>query len=121
MTSSIDSNMRGGLGGKSRDANTGVWPRQSKPLRSRAVCTLAAFVQVFPAWPLVVAANRDELLARPATAPLPLRAEPRRAVGGHDLPAGGTWLGVTETGLVAGILNRRTSTPPDPSCRSRGL
>jgi len=85
------------------------------------MCTLAAFVRVFPAWPLVVAANRDEFLARPATPPLLLREEPPRAVGGHDLTAGGTWLGVAETGLVAGILNRRTSTPPDPSRRSRGL
>src|SRR5438552_18738956 len=101
MTSSIDSNMRGALGGKSRDANTGVWPRQSKPLRSRAVCTLAVFVRVFPAWPLVVAANRDEFLARPATAPLLLRAASPRAVGGRDPTAGGPWLGVTERGLVA--------------------
>jgi len=85
------------------------------------MCTLAAFVRVFPAWPLVVAANRDEFLARPATPPLLLREEPPRAVGGRDLTAGGTWLGVAETGLVAGILNRRTSTPPERTCRSRGL
>ena len=85
------------------------------------MCILAVFARVFPAWPVVVAANRDEFLARPATAPLLLREEAPRAVGGRDLTAGGTWLGVAETGLVAGVLNRRTSTPPDPSCRSRGL
>jgi uncharacterized protein with NRDE domain len=84
------------------------------------VCTLAAFVRVFPAWPLVVAANRDEFLARPATPPLLLRGEPPRVIGGRDLAAGGTWLGIAEGGLVAGILNRRTSTPPDPTRRSRG-
>jgi len=84
------------------------------------VCTLAAFVQVFPAWPLVVAANRDEFLARPATAPELLRVEPPRAFGGRDLTAGGTWLGITEAGLVAGILNRRTSTAADPTRCSRG-
>jgi uncharacterized protein with NRDE domain len=84
------------------------------------VCTLATFVGVFPEWPLVVAANRDEFLARPATPPTLLREEPPRAVGGRDLTAGGTWLGLAETGLVAGILNRRTPAPPDATCRSRG-
>ena len=85
-----------------------------------AVCTLAAFVGVFPSWPLVVAANRDELLARPATPPLLLRDASPRAVGGRDLTAGGTWLGVNDAGLVAGILNRRSSSLPDPAARSRG-
>jgi len=85
------------------------------------VCTLAAFVRVFPGHPLVVAANRDERLDRPATPPVVLRDEPPRAVGGRDLTAGGTWLGLAETGLVAGILNRRSAVPPDPASRSRGL
>jgi uncharacterized protein with NRDE domain len=87
----------------------------------RGVCTLAAFVRVFPDWPLVIAANRDEYLARPATAPGLLRDEPPRVAGGRDLIAGGTWLGVADTGVVAGILNRRSATAPDPTCRSRGL
>ncbi len=84
------------------------------------MCTLAAFVRVFPAYPLVVAANRDEYLARPATPPTCLRETAPRAFGGRDLSAGGTWLGVTETGLVAGMLNRRSASPPDAACRSRG-
>ncbi len=74
------------------------------------VCTLAAFVGAFPAWPLVVAANRDEYLARPAAPPALLRETAPRAFGGRDLAAGGTWLGVAETGLVAGMLNRRSAT-----------
>jgi uncharacterized protein with NRDE domain len=85
------------------------------------VCTLAAFVAVFPDHPLVVAANRDEYLDRPATPPVLLREKAPRAVGGRDLTAGGTWLGVAETGLVVGLLNRRSATPPDRACRSRGL
>ena len=85
-----------------------------------AVCTLAVFLRAFPAWPLVVAANRDEFLARPATPPLLLRNDPPRAFGGRDLTGGGTWLGVAETGLVTGVLNRRTPSAPDPSHRSRG-
>ena len=84
------------------------------------MCTLAAFVGVFPAHPLVVAANRDEYLGRPALPPRLLRAAAPRAVGGQDLVAGGTWLGLGERGLVAGLLNRQSATPPDPSRRSRG-
>jgi uncharacterized protein with NRDE domain len=84
------------------------------------MCTLAVFHRVFPSHPLVVAANRDEYLARPAGAPGLLRETVPRAIGGRDLVAGGTWLGLTETGLVVGMLNRRTGSPPDPIRRSRG-
>jgi uncharacterized protein with NRDE domain len=83
------------------------------------VCTLAAFVRTLPGYTLVVAANRDEMLARPSALPTLLREAPR-AVGGRDLVAGGTWLGLAETGLLVGVLNRRTAQPPDPSRRSRG-
>jgi len=84
------------------------------------VCTLAVFHAVFADAPLVVAANRDEFLDRPACAPGLLRTQPPRVFGGRDLQAGGTWLGLGEGGLVAGVLNRRSPTPPDPACRSRG-
>jgi uncharacterized protein with NRDE domain len=83
------------------------------------VCTLAIYVRCFPALPLVVAANRDELLERPAAPPALLSERPR-IVGGRDLRAGGTWLAVSE-GCVAGILNRRAAAAPDPTRRSRGL
>lgn len=85
-----------------------------------AVCTLAIYVRQFPDVPIVVAANRDEFLERPATAPLVLLERPR-IVGGRDLQAGGTWLGISECGVVAGLLNRRTVEPPVSSKRSRGL
>jgi uncharacterized protein with NRDE domain len=84
------------------------------------VCTLAIYVRQFAAYPLVIAANRDEFLARPATAPLVL-AEAPRIVGGRDLLAGGTWLAVSEYGVAAGLLNRRTAEPPVATKRSRGL
>jgi uncharacterized protein with NRDE domain len=84
------------------------------------VCTLAAFVRVFPAYPLVVAANRDEYLDRPATPPTLLREAAPRAMGGRDLRANGTWLGVNEARVVVGVLNRRSPAPPDPARRSRG-
>ena len=84
------------------------------------MCTLAAYCGLFAEAPLVVAANRDELLQRPTATPSLLRDQPPRAFGGRDLQAGGTWLGVSETGLVVGMLNRQSSVPPDPARRSRG-
>lgn len=85
------------------------------------MCTLAVYLGTFPRHPVVVAANRDEFLDRPASPPALLRAAPPVALGGRDLVAGGTWFGVNDTGLVAGMLNRRTGIAPDPACRSRGL
>jgi len=67
----------------------------------------------------VVAANRDEFYDRPATLPDRLLDDPW-VIAGKDQVAGGTWLGVNAHGLVAGILNRRANTPPDPTRRSRG-
>jgi uncharacterized protein with NRDE domain len=84
------------------------------------VCTLATYVGCLAGWPLVVAANRDEFLSRPSKPPELLRATEPRAFGGRDVTAGGTWLGVSEFGLVAGVLNRRTGAPPDGARRSRG-
>lgn len=84
------------------------------------MCTLAVYVRRFADFPLVLAANRDEFLARPATAPLLLASAPR-IVGGRDLLAGGTWLGLSERGVAAGLLNRRTAEPPAENKRSRGL
>jgi uncharacterized protein with NRDE domain len=86
------------------------------------MCTLAIYFRVFPDYPVVVAANRDEYLDRPALPPTSLGEGPR-IIGGKDLRASGTWLGINEHGLVAGLLNRRISEtePNDGKLRSRGL
>src|SRR5437870_4054608 len=86
-----------------------------------AMCTLAIYFQTFPDYPVVIAANRDEYLERPAVPPTNLCDHPR-IVGGKDLRANGTWLGINEYGLVAGLLNRRNGEAEnDPNLRSRGL
>lgn len=84
------------------------------------MCTLAIYLRVFPDLPVVVAANRDEFLARPAVPPTILWEKPL-IIGGKDLKAGGTWLAINEFGMIAGLLNRRSDLPADPNCRSRGL
>ncbi len=84
------------------------------------MCTLAVYFRVSPRFPVIVAANRDEFLARPAAAPCVIADDPW-VVAGQDLAAGGTWLGVNECRMVVGLLNRLNPEGPDPRRRSRGL
>ncbi len=86
-----------------------------------AMCTIIAAVQAWPGQPLVIAANRDEALNRPATGPrvwAPGEVASRRVLAPRDVRAGGTWLGVNDAGLFVGLTNRRAV--PDPRRRSRG-
>jgi uncharacterized protein with NRDE domain len=83
------------------------------------MCTLAIYFKVAPDYPVVIAANRDEYLDRPATDPATLLEHPH-VIGGKDLKAHGTWLGINEHGLVAGLLNRRSDDGGNPNARSRG-
>lgn len=57
-------------------------------------------------FPLVVAANRDELHARPAARAAFWRDHPG-ILAGRDLEAGGTWMGVTRSGRFAAVTNYR--------------
>jgi len=85
------------------------------------MCILALYFQQFRDFPIVVAANRDESYSRPSAGPRALGHDPG-VFGGKDLRAGGTWLGVSEHGLFAGILNRRSgSTGRRVREKSRGL
>ncbi len=87
------------------------------------MCTIAVAVGADRRWPLVVAANRDERLGREAET-WALRQLPGggRAAYPLDLEAGGTWLGVAATGLLAALTNYHTPEGgfPDRSRRSRG-
>ncbi|MGK9049390.1 NRDE family protein [Stutzerimonas chloritidismutans] len=56
--------------------------------------------------PLVLAANRDEFHARPSL-PLGHWEDAPWIVGGRDLQAGGTWMGVTTSGRFAALTNIR--------------
>ena len=82
------------------------------------MCTIALLVEVVVGAPLVVAANRDELYARP-TRP-PERLGPG-LVGGVDELSGGTWLAVHRDGRFAAVTNQRALVTPPPGLRSRGL
>jgi hypothetical protein len=84
------------------------------------MCTLVVMRRPGSAWPLLVAANRDELASRPARPPG--RHWPDRAdvVAGLDVQAGGSWLGINDYGVIAGVLNRVGTLGPAAGKRSRG-
>lgn len=84
------------------------------------MCTLVVVLGVWPELPLLVAANRDERRGRPVWAPAEYSVSSTRVFGPRDAEAGGTWLGVNEHGLFAGITNRFGAAPV-PGRRSRGL
>ena len=85
------------------------------------MCTLVVLHRAIPGVPLVVAANRDEFLARRSEGPA-LRRTPGgiAVVAPRDARGGGTWLGVSARGIFAALTNV-AGEPPDPERRSRGL
>jgi uncharacterized protein with NRDE domain len=87
------------------------------------VCTVAVAIHSDRRWPLVVAANRDERLGRPAEGwGLRDGASGIRLAAPRDLQAGGTWIGVSSQGVFAAVTNYRLPSDhyPDPRKRSRG-
>jgi uncharacterized protein with NRDE domain len=68
------------------------------------VCLIAIALGVSQRYPLIVAANRDELHQRPAS-PAAWWGESPRILAGRDLMAGGTWLGIDERGRFAAVTN----------------
>jgi uncharacterized protein with NRDE domain len=82
------------------------------------VCTIAVAIQRFAGFPVVVAANRDEVLDRPSTPPF-LWQEDLPYLAPRDDLAGGTWMGLNARGLFVGIANRFRS-PRDRTRASRG-
>ena len=83
------------------------------------MCLVVFGLHAHPLHPLVVAANRDELLERPAD---PAAFWPGRdgLLAGRDRAAGGTWMGVTRTGRFAALTNVRDPRTFDPAAPSRG-
>jgi uncharacterized protein with NRDE domain len=85
-----------------------------------AVCLLVMASRVIPGEPLLVGANRDEMMDRPTTPIAVLATGPPRILGGRDEESGGTWLAVNEYGVCAGLTNQPLGEAKDPSKRSRG-
>ncbi|MFQ5785332.1 MAG: NRDE family protein [Alphaproteobacteria bacterium] len=84
------------------------------------MCTIVLLRRPDHAWPLIFAANRDERLDRPWRSPGRHWPEQPGIVAGRDELAGGTWLGVNDSGVIAAISNRRGALGPEAGKRSRG-
>jgi hypothetical protein len=84
------------------------------------MCTLVVLRRPGHPWPLLLAANRDEMADRPWQPPGRHWPEAPRITAGRDLLGGGSWLGINDDGVVAAVLNRINTLGPAPGRRSRG-
>ncbi len=83
------------------------------------MCLLFFSYRTTPGYRLVVAANRDEFLARP-TAKLDYLNREKTLLAGRDLQGGGTWLGITAGLRFAAITNYREPAANRLNSPSRG-
>ena len=72
-----------------------------------------------PFYKIIIAANRDEYFDRP-TRTAGFWPEKPDVLGGKDLLAGGTWLGVTRMGKISAITNYRDPASLKKGAPSRG-
>lgn len=84
------------------------------------MCTLVILRRPGHEWPLILAANRDEMAGRPWKPPARHWPDRQEVVGGIDLESGGSWLARNDHGVVAAVLNRVGSLGPAPGKRTRG-
>ena len=84
------------------------------------MCTLVILRRPEHRWPVLIGANRDEMIDRPWDPPGRHWPDRPEVVAGLDRLAGGSWLGVNDWGVAAAILNRHGSLGPAPGQRSRG-
>jgi uncharacterized protein with NRDE domain len=82
------------------------------------MCVLFIAYRRHPRHPLIVLANRDEFYDRP-TAPAARWEDHPQVTAGRDLVAGGTWLGISDSGRFAAVTNFRDPSRPEGTI-SRG-
>ncbi|MBI3897658.1 MAG: NRDE family protein [Gammaproteobacteria bacterium] len=84
------------------------------------MCTLVVLYRPQHPWPLLIAANRDEMLDRLWQPPARYWPDRSNVVAGLDEQGGGSWFGLNDDGIVAGVMNRRGTLGPAAGKRSRG-
>ena len=84
------------------------------------MCTLVILRRPGHDWPVLIAANRDEMIDRPWLPPGRHWPDRAQVTAGRDELAGGSWLGVNDDAVCAGILNRTGALGPAAGKRSRG-
>ena len=83
------------------------------------MCLILFAWKAHPNYPLIVCANRDESYSRPSRQAQFWPEQPQ-LLGGKDMEAGGTWLGITKGGRFAAITNYRDFNNPETGTLSRG-
>ena len=83
------------------------------------MCLIFISFQEHPSYKLIVAANRDEFHRR-KTAAADFWKDYPNILGGRDLEANGTWLGVSRSGKISLLTNYRDPQHINPSAPSRG-
>ena len=84
------------------------------------MCTVITLHRPGHAFPLLLAANRDERIDRPWDAPGRHWPGQPDVTGGRDRLGGGTWMAASDRGVMAAVLNRPGSLGPEAGKRSRG-
>ena len=84
------------------------------------MCTLILLRRPDHDWPVIIGANRDEMIDRPAKPPGRHWPDRPEVVAGLDVLAGGSWLGINDWGVAAAVLNRTGTLGPAVGLRSRG-
>ena len=69
------------------------------------MCTLVILRRPGHAWPVLIGANRDEMIDRESKPPGRHWPDRPEVVAGLDVLAGGSWLGVNDWGVAAAVLN----------------
>jgi uncharacterized protein with NRDE domain len=83
------------------------------------MCLIFLALKIHPQYKLVVAANRDEFYKR-RTSGAHAWADHPQIIGGRDLEAGGTWLGMNRNGRISMITNFRDLKNIKENAPSRG-
>lgn len=84
------------------------------------MCLIFTAINYHPVFKLIVAANRDEFYNR-KTAPANYWEDYPNVLGGRDLQAGGTWMGMTKQGKISMLTNYRDPKSIRADAPSRGF
>lgn len=83
------------------------------------MCLIAFAYNIHPTYKFILAANRDEFYARP-TSPAGWWEDHPEILGGRDLEAKGTWMGIHKNGRFAAVTNYRDIKNIKPNAKTRG-
>jgi uncharacterized protein with NRDE domain len=82
------------------------------------MCIIGAVMKEHPDYPLIIAANRDEFIARPAEQ---AHWWEEGFVAGKDIKQGGTWIGISREGKIGAVTNIRNPKEQNSFPYSRGV